>query len=87
MGGVACFTRTTSRLGRPSISSPLYAAAHALAGIDSVEITKFQRQGIDNDEALKAGKLVLGRLEIARLDNDPNFPEHGIFNVILKGGR
>jgi hypothetical protein len=73
--------------GQTVYLSPLYAAAHALAGVDSVEITKFQRQGIDNDDALKAGKLVLSRLEIARLDNDPNFPEHGIFNVILKGGR
>ena len=73
--------------GQTVYLSPLYAAAQALAGIDSVEITKFQRQGIDSDAALKAGKLVLGRLEIARLDNDPNFPEHGVFNVMLKGGR
>lgn len=73
--------------GQTVYLSPLYAAAQALAGIDSVVITKFQRQGIESDEALQAGKLVLGRLEIARLDNDPNFPEHGVFNLVLKGGR
>ena len=73
--------------GQPVYLSPLYAAAQALAGVDSVQITKFQRQGIRSDEALAAGKLVLGRLEIARLDNDANFPDHGVFNVILKGGR
>jgi predicted phage baseplate assembly protein len=73
--------------GQTVYLSPLYAAAQALAGVDSVEITKFQRQGIATDETLKAGKLALSRLEIARLDNDPNFPEHGVFNMILKGGR
>ena len=25
--------------------------------------------------------------EIARLDNDPNFPEHGVFRLILEGGK
>ena len=35
-------------------------------------------------EALLAGKLTLGRLEIARLDNDRNFPERGVF--ILERG-
>jgi hypothetical protein len=73
--------------GQPVYLSPLYAAAQALAGVDSVEITKFQRQGIDSTAALQDGKLVLGRLEIARLDNDPNFPERGVFTLVLKGGR
>jgi len=67
--------------------SSLYAQAQAIAGVAFVQITKFQRQGIDNDEAIKNGKLTLGRLEIARLDNDPNFPEHGIFRLILEGGK
>lgn len=67
--------------------SPLYAAAQAVPGVASVQITKFQRQGIDSDEALKAGKLVLERLEIARLDNDPNFREHGLFTMSFMGGK
>jgi hypothetical protein len=32
------------------------------------------------------GKLVLGRLEIARLDNNPNFPERGVFRLMMEGG-
>ena len=71
--------------GQTVFLSPLYAAAQAVAGVDSVEITKFQRQGIHSDEALKSGKLKLGRLEIARLDNDPDFPERGVFNLIHEG--
>ena len=59
--------------GQPVFLSRLYAAAQATAGVDSVEITKFQRQGVESTEALAAGKLELGRLEIARLDNDPDF--------------
>ena len=33
------------------------------------------------------GKLDIGRLEIARLDNDPNFPERGTFRLVLEGGK
>jgi hypothetical protein len=73
--------------GQTVFISSLYAAAQQVAGVDSIEITKFQRQGSPGDEALRSGKLELGRLEIARLDNDPNFPEHGVFNLIARGGR
>lgn len=73
--------------GKPVFLSLLYAEAQATAGVDSVEITKFQRQGIDSTEALDSGKLKLGRLEIARLDNDPNYPEHGVFTLKMAGGR
>jgi hypothetical protein len=29
----------------------------------------------------------LHRLEIARLDNDPNFPENGVLRLIMEGGK
>ena len=67
--------------------SPLYAAAHAVPGVASAEVTVFRRQGDLDDAALLAGKLVLGRLEIARLDNDRNFPEHGVLAIELHGGK
>lgn len=73
--------------GQTVYLSPFYAAAQALAGVDSVAISTFQRMGISTDEYLKAGKLELGRLEIARLDNAPNFPERGVFNLKMLGGR
>jgi hypothetical protein len=31
--------------------------------------------------------LELGRLEIARLDNDPNFPDRGVLRLALQGGK
>lgn len=73
--------------GQTVFLSTFYAAAQAVAGVDSVEITTFQRQGSPSDEALTSGRLTLGRLEIARLDNDPDFPERGVFSLIMRGGR
>jgi predicted phage baseplate assembly protein len=67
--------------GQPVFLSSIYATAHAVTGVDSVNVTKFQRQGIDSNTALDSGSLNMGRLEIARLENDPNFPEHGVFTL------
>jgi hypothetical protein len=73
--------------GQPVFLSRLYAAAQSVAGVDSVEVTTFQRRGVESDVALKSGQLDMARLEIARLDNDPNFPERGVFALTLRGGR
>ena len=73
--------------GQTVYLSPLYAAAQQTEGVDSVRITKFQRQGIDDTKPMEDGKLLLNRLEIARLDNDPNFPEHGSFKLDMQGGK
>lgn len=67
--------------GQPVYLSTLIAAAQAVAGVDSVMVKKFQRQHINSTDALISGKLELGRLEIARLSNDPNFPERGSLTV------
>ena len=39
-----------------------------------------QSSGIDS------GVLRMGRLEIARLDNDPSFPERGVLSLTFGGG-
>jgi hypothetical protein len=73
--------------GEPVYLSPLIEAALAVEGVDSVRFLTFRRQGQqDQGKALKDGRILLNRLEIARLDNDPNFPEHGTFRAILFGG-
>jgi hypothetical protein len=73
--------------GQTVYLSPLYAAAQAVQGVDSLKITRLLRQGDTNNDAVTEGKLIMGRREIARLDNDPNFPEHGVLNLIMIGGR
>ena len=73
--------------GQTVFLSPVYAAARAVAGVDSVQVTRLQRQGQDDPTPLADGFMPLGRLEIARLDNDPNFPEHGVLRLTLHGGK
>ncbi len=73
--------------GQPVYLSPLYAAAQSVPGVDAVQITKFERQGRNDNEGVTAKKILLNRREIARLHNDRNYPERGVFNLIMKGGR
>ncbi|HYC62431.1 MAG TPA: putative baseplate assembly protein [Thermoanaerobaculia bacterium] len=73
--------------GQPVYLSAIYAAAHEVPGVESVTIEKFQRLGLDSTEAETSGRISVGRLEIARLDNDPNFPENGVMTIHVDGGR
>ena len=87
-GGVrGVFHPDNFSFGQTVFLSTLYAAAQAVEGVDSVDINIFQRQGADASSGLEAGRLEFGRLEIPRLDNDPDFPEHGVFRLDMKGGR
>jgi hypothetical protein len=67
--------------------SRLYAAAHDVPGVASVRIDTIQRQGTKDPTYLALGKLPLGRLEIARLANDANYPEHGVLRLDINGGK
>jgi len=73
--------------GQPVYLSRLYEAAQSVEGVDRVEIPVFQRQGVPDDRALRDGNLSLHRLEIARLDNDPNFSENGVLRLVMEGGK
>jgi hypothetical protein len=73
--------------GQPVYLSRLYEAAQAVEGVDRVEITRFQRQGLDDRKPLDDGVLPMHPLEIARLDNDPNFPENGALRLFMEGGK
>ena len=73
--------------GETVFLSPLYAAARSVAGVDSVQVTRFHRQGQEDPRPLADGFMTLGRLEIARLDNNPSFPEHGVLRFDLHGGK
>lgn len=86
-GRLGVFHPDNFTFGQSVYLSTLYAAAQSVEGVASVEITKFQRQGVDSETGKDEGKLLMERLEIARLDNDPNFPDRGIFRLTLKGGR
>lgn len=66
--------------------SPIVAAAMAVPGVEWVQTTALHRFREPNGEPLETGRLTLARLEIARLDNDPNRPENGRIQLDMQGG-
>ena len=86
-GSLGLFHPDRFTFGQTVYLSPLIAAAQAVPGVMSVQVNQFHRQGTPDNKPLSAGKLELGRLEIARCDNDPNFAEHGIFSLSVGGGK
>ncbi len=73
--------------GQSVYLSPLLAAAHAVEGVASATATRFGRLGgADGGRALDDGYIGLNALEIARLDNDPDWPERGVLRLDLLGG-
>ena len=81
--------------------SRIVAAAQAVPGVQNVQVTRLERFEVSepppgtefaasqdaSEELPAAGVLELGPLEIARLDNDPNFPENGRLTLDVRGGR
>jgi predicted phage baseplate assembly protein len=68
--------------GQPVYLNELYVAASAVPGIERVDITTFQRQDITGT-GLKDGVLPMDWLEIAMLENNPRYPERGLFRLML----
>lgn len=72
--------------GGPVHLSAILAAAHSVPGVESVDVVSFQRQHEPWSSGIESGVIPMGRLEIARLDNDPNFPERGVLELSYGGG-
>jgi hypothetical protein len=73
--------------GQPVYLSQAIAEVQAVPGVQSVVAKKFQRLRGDATDAVAGGVLAMSRLEIARLDADPNFPERGVLTVDMGGGK
>jgi len=67
--------------------SKIVAVAQSVQGIESVEVTRLRRFGEPANNEIETGLLPLGPFEIARLDNDPSFPENGKLTLDMRGGR
>jgi hypothetical protein len=65
----------------------VYAAARSVPGVTMVTATQFQPQGVNTTQYLAAGRIKLGSLQVARLDNDPDYPDHGQLTLIMQGGK
>jgi predicted phage baseplate assembly protein len=73
--------------GMPVRISSIVAAAAAVPGVASVDVTKLERLFGPPGPAIETGVLAMRPLEIAQLDNDPTRPENGRLQLDLVGGR
>jgi hypothetical protein len=76
--------------------SRLLATVQAIAGVQNAMVTELERFEISEpapnidqpgEELPLNSALLLGPFEIAQLDNDPSFPENGVFLLDVRGGR
>lgn len=91
-GQLGFFAPDNLTFGQGIYLSAIVAVAQAVTGVQSVMVTKLQRlfsvpEGVIDRTALDSGVLVLNPSEVAQLDNDPSFPEHGRLKLTLRGGR
>jgi predicted phage baseplate assembly protein len=68
-------------------SSRLVAEAMRAAGVLHADVTRLARLGVPGEGRKGQPFLTIGPLEIARVDNDPDFPENGRVTLNLRGGR
>ncbi|AFL88423.1 putative phage Mu protein gp47-like protein [Terriglobus roseus DSM 18391] len=73
-------------MGERFYMSPLIAAVQSIAGVSDVRITHFEREGQPGQQGIIDGFLTPGLTEAFSIANDPNFPEHGTFKLIVEGG-
>ncbi len=67
--------------------SQVISAAMAVPGVAYVTPKVFRRAERDDlGQSLADAKIEMARLEVVRLDNDPNRPENGKIEFITKGG-
>jgi hypothetical protein len=73
--------------GQSLFLSRLYEAIEQVPGVDSAEVIIFKKLAKAENHELEQGYISMGRLEIARLDNDPSFPENGVLRLNMMGGK
>lgn len=86
-GKLGFFHPDNLTFGEDIYLSKLIAAAQSVEGIESVTVTRMQRWCELANNEIENGVLPLSPFEIARLDNDPNFPENGKLSLDMRGGR
>jgi hypothetical protein len=86
-GRLATFHPDNFSFGQPVYLSRIVAAAQAIEGVEAVWTQKFQRMSAPDPASLDKGVIPIGRLEIAQLANNPNFPEWGRLMLEAGGGK
>jgi predicted phage baseplate assembly protein len=73
--------------GQGVFVSKIVAAVQSVSGVESVIVKKLKRLDEAMEDVPQDGVLKFGPLEVARLDNDPSFPENGVLTLNVGGGR
>jgi hypothetical protein len=76
---------------QPVYLSQIVALAMQVPGVLWIDTSekpphRFKRWGQPSRKELEEGMITFNRLEIVRLDNDPNFPENGKIEFFMEGG-
>jgi hypothetical protein len=92
-GRLGFFHPDNFTFGQPVYLSRIVSAAMAVPGVHWVNTddtppnsNHFRRWGRLSNGETAAGEIDFARLEIARLDNDPNQPENGKIEFFMEGG-
>jgi Baseplate J-like protein len=86
-GRLGAFHPDKFSFGEPVYSSRVVAAAQAVEGVESVRLERFQRLADPDPSTLETGVIPIGRLEVAQLENNPNFRDRGRLQVSARGGK
>ncbi len=86
-GQLGFFQPDNLTFGEGVFLSQIIATAQAVPGVECVTVTRFHRLFESPNHELENGVLPMRVNEIAQLDNDPNYPEHGQLEIQVKGGR
>lgn len=73
--------------GQTLYTSPFIATAQSVDGVISATMTLFERLDNPLSNVSSQGYLTLGRLELARCDNNPDRQDYGIFELYMDGGK
>lgn len=92
-GRLGFFHPDNFTFGQPVYLSRAITTAMKVQGVQWVDMDDrdpkpncFRRLGQPSRGELEEGRINMGRLEIARLDNDPNRPENGRIEFYMEGG-
>lgn len=86
-GRPAWFHPDRLSFGQSLRMSAIIAEAMSVTGVECVRVSRMQRLFLPANHEIDNGLLPLAAHEIARLDNDPNRPEHGTLSIDVRGGR
>jgi len=86
-GQLGVFHPDNFSFGDSVYASRIIAAAQSVEGVDSVRLDRFQRLAAPDPSTLETGVIPMGRLEVAQLENNPNYRDRGRLQVSAGGGK